>query len=60
MPLSHFGDFDYVSTANQFPVQSQLSLRGVFAESQSMANLLRMRCELISTNVEQKKVYLFS
>ena len=29
MPLSHFGDFDCASTANQFAVQSQRSLRGV-------------------------------
>ena len=46
------------STANQFAVsvsaQSSYSLPGVSVESQSMANPLRMRCELISTNVEKK------
>ena len=55
MPLLHFGDFDGYSTANQFPVQSQCSLNAVSVESQSMANPLRMRCELISTNVAQKQ-----
>ena len=38
---------------------SQRSLRAVSVESQSMANPLRMRCELISTNVEEKKLFIF-
>ena len=59
MPLSHFGKFDCDSTANQFAAQSQRSLRAVSVESQSMANPLRMRCELISTNVKEKKLFIF-
>ena len=59
MKLSHFGEFDCDSTATQFEVQSQESLRGVSVGSQSIANLPQMRCELISTNVQQQK-YLFS
>ena len=60
MPLSHFGKFDCDSTANQFTAQSQCSLRAVSLESQTMANLPRMRCELISTIAEEKKNYPFS
>ena len=59
MPLSHFGEFDCDSTANQFAAQSQRSLRAVSVESQSMANPLRMRCELNFTNVEVKKIIHF-
>ena len=58
MPLSHFGEFDCDSTAKQIAAQSLQSLRGVSIESQSMANLLRMRCELISTSVEEKNIHL--
>ena len=47
MPLSHFGEFDGDSTANQFAVQSQRIRSAVSVESQSMANPMRMRCELI-------------
>ena len=59
MPLSHFGEFDCDSTANQFAVQSQRIRSAVSVESQSMANPLRMRCELISTSVEEKKLLTF-
>ena len=55
MPLSHFGKFDCEPTANQFSVQFQCNLNAVSVESQSMVNPLRMRSELISTNVEEKK-----
>ena len=59
MPLSHFGEFDGDSTANQFAAQSQRIRSAVSVESQSMANPLRMRCELNSTNVEEKKIFIF-
>ena len=59
MPLSHFGEFDCDSTANLFAAQSQRIRCAVSVESQSMANPLRMRCELISTNVEEKKLFIF-
>ena len=59
MLLSYFGDFDCDSTANQFAAQSQRSFRRVSVESQSMTNPLQIRCELISTNVEQKKIFIF-
>ena len=39
-------------------VHSQRSLSAVSIESQSMANPLRMRCKLISTNLE-KKIFIF-
>ena len=55
MPLSHFGEFDGDSTANQFAVQSQRICCAVSVNSQCMANPLRMRCELISTIVEEEK-----
>ena len=35
--------------------QSLETIRGVSADSQRMANPLQMRCEMISTNVEEKK-----
>ena len=60
MPLSHFGEFYGDSTANQFAAQSQRICSAVSVESQSMANPLRMRCKLNSTNVEEKKNYSFS
>ena len=41
--------------ATPLRINSQRSLRTVSVESQCMANSLRMRCELISTNVEEKK-----
>ena len=59
MPLSHFGKFDCDSTANQFAAQSKRICSAVSVESQSMANPLRMRSELISTNVEEKKIIYF-
>ena len=70
MPLSHFGEFDGDFTASQFAAQSPRSLRAVSAHSQrslsavsvelhSMANPLRMRCKLISTNVDEKKIIHF-
>ena len=55
MPHSHFGEFDCDFTANQFAAQSERIRSSVSAESHSMANPLRMRCKLVSTNVEQKK-----
>ena len=39
--------------------QSHRSVGGVSVESQSMANPLRMRCELISTIVEQKIAHFY-
>ena len=42
MPLSHFGEFDCDSTANQFAAQSQRSLRGVAEHGESSANALRI------------------
>ena len=59
MSLSHFGEFDCDSIANQFVAQSQRIRSAVSVESQSMANPLRKRCELISTNVEEKKIIHF-
>ena len=59
MSLSHFGEFDCDSTANQFAAHSLRSLRAVSVESQSMENPLRMRCELISSNVEGKEIFHF-
>ena len=60
MPLSHFGEFDVDSTANQFAAQQSPRIRSaVSVESQSMANPLRMRCELNSTSVEEKKLFIF-
>ena len=66
MPLSHFGKFDCNSTVNQFVAQSQRSHSAVSAqpqrsllrvsvEPQSKANPLRMPCELICINVDEKK-----
>ena len=54
MSLSHFGEFICDSTANQFTAQSQLIPSAASVEWQSMANPLRMRCELICINVEKK------
>ena len=59
MPHSHFGEFDCDFTANQFAAQSERIRSSVSAESHSMANPLRMRCKLVSTNVEQKKIFIF-
>ena len=59
MPLAHFGEFDCNSTANQFAAPSQCIRSAVSVESQSMTNPLRMRCELISTYVEEKKIIHF-
>ena len=53
MPLSHFGEFDGNSTANQFAAQSLRSLsafaaqslrslRGVWVHGESSANALRI------------------
>ena len=60
MPLSHFGEFDGDSTANQFAAQSQRIRSAVSVESQSMANSPRMRCEMNSTDVEEKKIIHFN
>ena len=60
MPLSHYGEFDGESTSNQFAAQSQRIPSAVSVESQSMANPIRMRCKLNSTNVEEKRNYSFS
>ena len=55
MSLSHFGEFDCDSTANQFAAQSQRIRSAVSVESQRMAISRRILCELISINVEEKK-----
>ena len=57
MPLSHFGEFDCDFTAYQLAAQSERIRSAVSAESYSMANLLRMRCKWISTNVEKKIIH---
>ena len=59
MPLSHFGEFGGDSTANQCAAQCQRIRSIVSVEFQSMANPLRMRSELNSTNVEEKKLFIF-
>ena len=59
MPHTHFGEFDCDFTANQFAAQSERIRSSVSAESHSMANPLRMRCKLVSINVEQKKIFIF-
>ena len=38
---------------------SQRNRSAISVESQSVANPLQMRCELISTNVEEKKLFIF-
>ena len=56
LPLSHFGD----STANQFAVKSQRSLRRVSVESpfaedwQCFATLRRLHCELFTVESQSK------
>ena len=57
MPLSHFGEFDCDFTACQLAAQYQRIRSAVSAESLSMANPLRMRFELTSTNVEKKIIH---
>ena len=59
MPLSHFSEFDCDSTANQFAAHSQRIRGAVSVESPSMTNPLRMRCELISANAEEKNIIHF-
>ena len=56
MALSHFGDFDCNSTANQFLVQSQCSLSAVSVESpfpedsQCYATLWRLHGDYAETD----------
>ena len=58
LPFSHFGDFNCDSTSS-LQLNSQCSLSVVSVESQTMANSTRMCCELISTSVEHKIIFIF-